>query len=97
MLTHSSVSINAARFTHAMLHPSNGAALASTFEVRRLDTKSEHKNGAIVGRAFRFRPSHLVKRQAIAWDGMAARNRSGDEEREIEFRFLFAVSFARGL
>ena len=86
MQTHSSVSNNAARFTHAMLHPSNGAALASTFGVRRLDAKSDHKN-EVIPQSVQVSPSHIVRRQAIAWDSMAAEIVQATKNEKLEFRF----------
>ena len=86
MQTHPSVSNNAARFTQAMLHPSNETTLASTFGVRRLDAKCGNRS-LTPSPSVQISPSNNLKRQAIAWDGMAAEIVQAAKNEKLEFRF----------
>ena len=86
MQTHPSVSNNTARFTQAMLRPSKGTALASTCGVRRLDAKSGNGIWA-PSPSVLISPSNIVKRQAIAWDGMAAEIVQATQNEKLEFCF----------
>lgn len=86
MQTHSLVSNNAARFNHTLLHDSNGAGLASTFGARRFDAKSHYKNST-TSQSVQVSPSNIIKRQAIAWDGMAAEIVQATQNERLELRF----------
>lgn len=52
----------------------------------RPDTKSDHDNG-IIQQSVQVSPSDLVKRQAIAWDGMAVEIVQATKNEKVEFHF----------
>jgi AraC family transcriptional regulator len=69
-----------------MLRDSNGAALASAFGARRFEAKTHHKNST-ASPSVQVSPSNIIKRQAIAWDGMAAEIVQTTKSEKLEFRF----------
>lgn len=98
MHAHSLAPKSTSRFNHSTLHAANGAILASAIGARRLDTWSDKGIGNIsqsrkeahadaVGASVQVSPSNIVRRQAIAWDGMAAEIVQVTQNEKLEFSF----------
>lgn len=98
MLAHSLAPKSTSRFNQSALHTANGAILASPIGMRRLDARGDKGIGATsqlkkepftneLGVSVQVSPSNIVKRQAIAWDGMAAEIVQVTQSEKLEFRF----------
>lgn len=96
MLMQPSLSKSDPRFNQSILHATNEALLDSTMDLRRLDARGGRPLGVtstnnilidMDGLNVQVSPSHIVKRQAIGWNGMAAEIVQVTQRKKVEFRY----------